>query len=113
MMFNSKKSATHEIKRMKQSGNQKSRYLGSRSRVYQCPACLNYHLTTMSAVEIRRSKYIQEQRRRLRIFKQIQDGGIEILLRLNESWMLLIMKESEWILECKISGASHYVIYYK
>ena len=112
-MFSSKKSATHEIKRMKQSGNQKSRFLGSRSRVYQCPACLNYHLTTMSAVEIKRSKYIQEQRRRLRVFKQIQDGGIEILLRLNESWMLLIMKEREWILECKISGESHYIIYYK
>ena len=113
VVFNSKSFAQLEIKRMKNSYNQKSKYLGSKSRPYLCPKCLNFHLTTMSAVEIKRNHYIKEQKRRLRILRSIQGGDIDLLWELQEYWMLLITKEKVWILECKISGVTHYVKYYK
>jgi hypothetical protein len=113
VVFNSKPSAKLEIKRMKKSYNHKSKYLGSKSRPYLCPKCLNFHLTTMSVSAIRRSQYIKEQNRRLRIFRNIRDGGIDLLWQLQEEWMLLIIKDNEWILECDIAGKQHCVKYYK
>jgi hypothetical protein len=103
------------IQQMRRSGKLKSKYLGGKSRVYMCPICEYYHLTTMPLSEVKRkSKNIKEQKRRLRVITEIQKSrSINTVLQLQEWWMLLIMKDDKFILECKIFGKEHSVKHLK
>ena len=110
--FDTKQVAVNELMQMRKSHNEKSKHLGSKSRPYRCPKCLNFHLTTMSVNEIKRNQRIKEDNRRLRILKNIR-GNIDLLWELQESWMQLIIEENVWILICNIAGRQHYVKYYQ
>lgn len=109
--YSSFQDAKQDARLMCRSRKKKHRNFTKNTTPYLCNRCNNYHLTSMPTADRKRlKKKIKEEERRLTIVKKIRKSkSLEKILELQESWMLLMLKGNNWILECDILGRTHYV----
>lgn len=97
--------AKASIKRMKRS-RKTSNKLNRDAYPYKCDRCKGIHLTSTPASHRRLfKKNHKEYTRRYRVLMVISENkSIEQVLKYQEHWMTLVLKETSWILKMAIAG---------